>query len=142
MRLWSIHPKYLDKKGLVALWRESLLAKKVLEGKTKGYKRHPQLIRFKTSKKPIAAINTYIRFILEESVKRGYNFKKSKLGKKFTKQKIPITKGQIEHEFKYLKKKLKSRSPSELRELRGIKHIKPHPLFYIKKGNIENWEKI
>ncbi|WP_368086417.1 pyrimidine dimer DNA glycosylase/endonuclease V [Nitrosomonas sp. Nm34] len=26
MRLWSIHPKYLDAKGLLALWREGLQA--------------------------------------------------------------------------------------------------------------------
>ena len=43
MRLWSLHPKYLDKLGLLGLWRESLLAQKVLLGKTKGYKNHPQL---------------------------------------------------------------------------------------------------
>ena len=41
MKLWSIHPKYLDAKGLVALWREALLAQKVLDGKTEGYKNHP-----------------------------------------------------------------------------------------------------
>jgi hypothetical protein len=33
MRIWSLHPKYLDSKGLVALWRESLLAKNVLRDK-------------------------------------------------------------------------------------------------------------
>jgi hypothetical protein len=49
MRIWSLHPKYLDAKGLVALWRESLLAKQALESKTKGYKNHPQLNRFKNS---------------------------------------------------------------------------------------------
>nr|WP_243687290.1 pyrimidine dimer DNA glycosylase/endonuclease V [Methanobacterium formicicum] len=51
MRLWSLHPKYLDVKGLVALWREGLLARAVLKGKTKGYTNHPQLIRFKNQKK-------------------------------------------------------------------------------------------
>jgi len=30
MRLWTIHPKYLDRQGLLALWREALLAQKVL----------------------------------------------------------------------------------------------------------------
>lgn len=35
MRLWTLHPKYLDTKGLVALWREALLAQKVLQGKQK-----------------------------------------------------------------------------------------------------------
>ena len=43
MRLWSIHPRYLDSMGLVALWREALLAQAVLRGETKGYKFHPQL---------------------------------------------------------------------------------------------------
>jgi len=43
MRIWSLHPKYLDSKGMVALWREALLAKQVLLNKTKGYKNHPQL---------------------------------------------------------------------------------------------------
>ncbi|GIW62281.1 MAG: hypothetical protein KatS3mg090_0107 [Patescibacteria group bacterium] len=78
MRLWTIHPKYLDSKGLVALWREGLLAKKVLEGKTKGYKNHPQLNRFKTHKKPLEAINSYLFNIYKEAKKRGYNFDKKK----------------------------------------------------------------
>jgi hypothetical protein len=36
MRLWTLHPKYLDARGLVALWREALLAQKVLRGATRG----------------------------------------------------------------------------------------------------------
>jgi len=47
LRLWSIHPKYLDYKGLVAVWREGLLAKRVLMGETKEYRDHPQLLRLK-----------------------------------------------------------------------------------------------
>ncbi len=46
MRLWLIPPKYLDCKGLVALWREGFLAKKVLSNQTRGYKNYPQLLRF------------------------------------------------------------------------------------------------
>ena len=60
MRLWSIHPKYLDSKGLVAVWREGLLARSVLDGKTKGYKNHPQLIRFKNQKEPLLFLDTYL----------------------------------------------------------------------------------
>jgi hypothetical protein len=33
MRLWSLHPEYLDANGLVALWREALLAQAFLQGK-------------------------------------------------------------------------------------------------------------
>ena len=37
MRLWSLHPGYLDARGLVALWHEGLLTQKVLGGTTRGY---------------------------------------------------------------------------------------------------------
>jgi hypothetical protein len=32
MRLWTLHPQYLDPRGLVALWRVALLAQQVLLG--------------------------------------------------------------------------------------------------------------
>jgi hypothetical protein len=79
MRLWSIHPQYLDSKGLIALWREGLLAKKVLEGKTKEYKNHPQLERFKNFKNPILAINSYLFYVLKETKLRNYKFNEKKL---------------------------------------------------------------
>jgi hypothetical protein len=60
MRLWSVHPSLLDPKGLVALWREGLLAQKVLQGRTTGYRSHPQLHRFRQSGEPLAAIATYL----------------------------------------------------------------------------------
>ena len=103
MRLWSLHPKYLDSKGLVALWREALLARAVLQGETEGYKNHPQLIRFKNHENPLAAINTYILNIYIESVKRFYNFNRNKIGSKFTELEINVTHKQIIYEFKHLK---------------------------------------
>jgi hypothetical protein len=142
MRIWSIHPKYLDKKGLVALWREGLLAKAVLEGKTKGYKNHPQLERFKKSKDPVPLINVYLCFVLKEALKRGCNFDKSKMCESFTKEKIPVKKGQLSYEFEHLKKKLKSRSPKKARELEKVEKIRTHPVFYSTKGNVEPWERL
>lgn len=79
MRLWSIHPKYLDSKGLVALWREDLFAQAVLFGHTKGYKKHPQLIRFKNTSDQSAAIASYLRSVVEEADNRGYSFDRSKI---------------------------------------------------------------
>jgi len=79
MRIWSLHPKYLDAKGLVALWRETILAQKVLEGKTKGYKNHPQLNRFKNTDNPVGAIAVYLKYVAEEADKRGYNFDSNKI---------------------------------------------------------------
>lgn len=142
MRLWSIHPKYLDVKGLTGLWREALQAKKVLEGKTKAYKNHPQLIRFKLQKDPIRFINQYLRYIYDESCRRGYCFDKTKIGKHKTNKKININKGQIEYEFKHLKKKLKTRDNIRYKGLLEVKKIQANPLFIIKKGPIEKWERV
>jgi len=141
MRLWSIHPKYLDSKGLVALWRESLLAKKVLQGKTKGYKNHPQLERFNLCKNPAKMINSYLLHVFEESCKRGYCFDKRKIGNAFSKRKIKISSGQIAYEFNHLKKKLKLRCNEKYKELLKVKNPKQNPIFIIKKGDIEKWEK-
>ncbi len=142
MRLWSIHPKYLDSKGLVALWREGLLAKSVLEGKTEGYKYHPQLERFKETRNPMFSISTYLLAVWEESSRRCYNFDKSKLDSEISKEKIPITKGQLEYEFKYLMRKLESRSPDKYNKLKKINEIDPHPIFRAVEGGIESWEKV
>ena len=140
MRLWSIHPKYLDCKGLVALWRESLLAKKVLLDKTKAFKNHPQLERFKKHPNTIVAINSYLYHVYEQGLKCGYDFKKISSTKPISR--IKVTKGQISFEFNHLKEKLKTRGPEKYREFLKVKQIEPHPLFKIVKGEIENWEKV
>ena len=132
MRLWLIHPKYLDSIGLVALWRESLLAKKVLEGKTKGYKKHPELNKFK-GKNQIKLINSFLLEIFKESEKRGYSFNKNKIGNELTKQKKMIPKKEIEFEFQHLKNKLKKRNLKKLIELAKIKKIELNPIFIQKK---------
>lgn len=147
MRLWSIHPKYLDTKGLLAVWREGLLAKKVLLGKTKGYKNHPQLIRFKQETDPLKKINLYLLEIFKEAKRRGYDFSEKKIKqlninyKILKTDKILITKGQLKYEFNHLLKKLKRRDFSKYKEIKNIKKIKPHPLFIVKNGPIAAWEK-
>jgi len=139
MRIWSIHPKYLDAKGLVALWREPLLAKHVLENRTKGYKNHPQLNRFKARDHPLHAINYYLSVVYEEAGRRGYQFGKNKIEWNFDPCKISITKGQIDYEVQHLKNKLQ-RDPDKLKEITTIKNFQPHPLFKMVKGDIEDWE--
>lgn len=142
MRLWSIHPQYLDVKGLVALWREALLAKKVLEGKTKGYSKHPQLERFKRHPSPGLAINTYLLSIWEEANRRGYNFSKSKINEnEQTAEKIAVTQGQIAYEKTHLEKKLAIRDQVKYGLLSQIESVKEHPLFTIIPGSKETWEK-
>jgi hypothetical protein len=140
MRLWSIHPSYLDVKGLVALWREGLLAQKVLLGETAGYKNHPQLIRFKKIDNSLGAIASYLRHVEKEAERRGYNFDRRKIINKSIKTKILVNNGQVEYEFKHLLKKLKQREPDLYKKLHSVKIVKLHPLFKRKKGGIEEWE--
>ncbi|MBN1899352.1 MAG: hypothetical protein JW827_11290 [Spirochaetes bacterium] len=141
MRLWSIHPKYLDTRGLVAAWREGLLAFKVLKGHTRAYQNHPQLERFKRTNDPLLYLNTYLIVIYQESVERGYHFNKNKLGEQLTNKKINIKKGQILFEFRHLMKKVFKRDPTRYRHLKNIKKIQPHPLFQVIPGKKESWEK-
>jgi len=118
-----------------------LLAKNVLENKTKGYKNHPQLIRFKNQKNPVEAVNRYLEIIFQESVNRNYEFDKTKFSKPVVRIKIKTTKGQLEFEFKHLLKKLKIRDKKRYSELRNLKKIHAHPMFKIIEGGLESWEK-
>jgi Pyrimidine dimer DNA glycosylase len=140
LRLWSIHPKYLDTKGLVACWRESLLAKGVLSNKTKGYKFHPQLYRFRSHPNPLGAINQYLIELYKESLNRGYSFDKRKIGRARTNLKINVTAGQIDYEKLHLKRKLWKRDRKKFNQLKEINVLELHPLFKIIPGEVEFWE--
>jgi len=140
MRIWSLHPRYLDTKGLVALWRETLLAKHVLEGKTKGYTNHPQLTRFKQSENHFLCINLYLEEVYGEALRRGYHFSRDKFTVLGQPVSIPVTQGQLDYETQHLLKKLKTRDPVRYTRLSKETAFDPHPLFCIIPGEIESWE--
>lgn len=140
MRIWSLHPKYLDAKGLVALWRESLLAKHVLEGKTKGYKHHPQLERFKNSVNPVDTIDQYLSAIYQEALSRNYQFDSEKINWSFTECKLTVTIGQIDYEVSHLVSKLKGRDPLLYKQFVNQRDFETHPLFEVIEGEVESWE--
>jgi hypothetical protein len=140
MRLWTIHPRYLDVKGLVALWREALLAQKVLEGKTKGYRSHPQLKRFRTSADPQAAIASYLLSVHAEARARGYRFSLEKINPARFQGSINSTRGQLLYEWNHLKPKLRQRDAEKYRELEHVEQPEAHPLFNIIEGDVEDWE--
>ncbi len=142
MRLWSLHPKYLDSKGLVALWRESLLAKAVLEGKTSGYRNHPQLQRFIACPKPVDSINTYLSNVLAEASARGYRFDASKIDRDAKVSPMPVTSGQVEYEYRHLLAKLEKRDPQRYMQVVNIDHPEVNPVFRLIDGEIEAWERI
>lgn len=144
MRLWSLHPKYLDAKGLVALWREGLLAQKVLMGKTKGYKHHPQLTRFRVCENPVETIRAYLSSVATEADLRGYRFDRRKIkggAPSSKKGSIPVTRGQLQYEFKHLLQKLRTRDKTKHKALLETKRIQPHPLFKSVAGKVAAWEK-
>lgn len=142
MRLWSIHPSYLDSKGLVAVWREGLLALHVLRGQTKGYTNHPQLIRFRNHSQPVAAISIYLHAIADEAESRQYSFKREKLEPFSTIEPMTVTLGQVEYETEHLRKKLFVRDKARFLEHESLTEFATHPLFKIVPGEIEAWEKI
>lgn len=141
MRLWTLHPQYLDARGLVALWREGLLALKVLAGKTRGYRHHPQLLRFRACPDPLAAITIYLRYVYAEAARRGYRFDAAKLPDLQATLVINETSGQLLYEWEHLKHKLRARSPGVYQEIQDIPIPQPHPLFSIIDGDVQAWEK-
>ena len=139
MRLWSLHPSALDRMGLLALWREGLLAQKVLLGQTKGYRFHPQLERFRASKNPSETIGTYLWSVVDEARSRGYNFDASKITTKRVLVSIPVTRGQLDFERQHLMKKLRIRDQVKFRILRATT-AQPHPMLRVVAGGLEPWE--
>ncbi|MEM2881950.1 MAG: pyrimidine dimer DNA glycosylase/endonuclease V [Candidatus Bathyarchaeia archaeon] len=143
MRLWSIHPKYLDAKGLISLWREGLLAKKILEGRARGYANHPQLIRFRTHEKPIILINAYLYQVFLEAKRRKYKFNPYKIEPIKLTERMTVTRGQLGFELSHLLKKLEKRDKKKFKELKNLTicDIEPNPIFKVINGGVEAWER-
>ena len=141
MRLWSLDPCYLDTKGLVALWREGLLARAVLRGATAGYRMHPQLNRFRNHAAPLSAINGYLRVVADEAQSRGFIFDRSKLGPVRDRSRLNLSVGQLSFEVAHLVTKLRVRDPAALERLIQAPDVRAHPLFKIVPGPIADWER-
>jgi hypothetical protein len=141
MRLWTVHPKYLDRLGLVALWREALLARAVLRGQTRGYRHHPQLTRFRSQPYPVSALNRYLEEVYEEALRRGYRFDRAKLARTRSGPPIAVSSGQLAFEWAHLQGKLRVRQPMQFEELSTVLRPDPHPMFAIVPGPIAAWER-
>ena len=143
MRLWTLHPRHLDAVGLVALWREALLAQAVLLGRTRGYTRHPQLQRFRTADDPAACITSYLRGVADEASSRGYAFDATRIVMPVRPiEPIAETDGQLLYEWEHLGHKLQRRSPEWYREQIAGAQPTPHPLFRIVAGAVRDWERV
>jgi hypothetical protein len=143
MRIWSLHPKYLDRMGLLACWREALLAQKVLQGGTRGYRNHPQITRFQRSPDPALAIAAYLDGIAGEAEQRGYSFNRGKIASSpHAVLQLSVTRGQVLYEWEHLKAKLIQRDPQRLLTFSTLEIPDVHPLFQLVDGGVEPWEKV
>lgn len=141
MRIWSLHPKYLDSRGLVALWREGLLAQAVLRGMTHGYRNHPQLIRFRDRPSPVGCIARYLQVVLDEAVTRGFHFSADKIDRSRAPCQLAVTRGQLAFEWTHLMRKLQLRDPGLREKLEEVGRPQAHPLFRVIRGPVAEWEK-
>lgn len=141
MRLWSLHPRYLDPQGLVALWREGLLARHVLHGLTQGYRNHPQLNRFKAHATPQLAIDAYLWAVQQQATERGYKFDAKKLGPLVDVAPLPVSTGQLAYEWEHLLRKLETRTPTLWEQWQHTATPEHHPLMQLAEGPIADWER-
>lgn len=140
MRLWTLHPKYLDRQGLLALWREGLLARAVLREQTRGYRHHPQLQRFRAHAAPALAIDAYLAAVHDEASRRRYTFDRSKINPAPTVAGIVASTGQLGYEWEHLLRKLSVRTPALFDQWRGEAPA-CHPLFLLQPGPVATWER-
>lgn len=141
MRLWSIHPSYLDRQGLTACWREALLAQAVLAGRTKGYTHHPQLERFRDCPDPLAAVGAFLLGVQEEATLRGYRFDASRIDRPVATVQIEVNAGQVAYEREHLLAKLRVRSPECVGALEKENPPRVHPMFLVVSGGVASWER-
>lgn len=141
MRLWSLHPRYLDPAGLVAVWREGLLARAVLRGATTGYRHHPQLERFRATGRPVACLDAYLAAVYDEADRRGYRFDRGKIGSRRFRGRLAVTEGQVAFEWAHLRAKVRRRRPAHARALAGVGTPRAHPLFRVVPGAMAPWER-
>ena len=167
MRLWSLHPRHLDRQGLTGCWRETLLAQAVLAGRTRGYRSHPQLERFRAQADPLDSIVEYLEVLAEEAATRGYRFDRSRIDRRPARSvkdgaasgeaahgasagavvsrvevpRIPVTSGQLDLEWRHLLHKLEERSPERWERANSLAGPTAHPLFEVVPGPVESWER-
>jgi hypothetical protein len=142
VRIWSVHPRHLDRQALVACWRETLLAQKVLCGETRGYTRHPHLERFQAQQDPVASVGAYLEGVALEADARGYRFDRTRIRKPG--ERVPgidVTDGQLALEWNHLRAKLATRSPDVLARWQDIATPGAHPLFRVISGPVASWER-
>ena len=145
MRIWSLHPQYLDQKGLGGQWEEGIIAQNTLFFQEGKYLNYPVLHRVKAHQEPVAWIGMYLNEILKEAnVNRGYNYNDQLIKQLKPTLPMPVTRGQLYYEWTLLQGRLQKRDPVKMSLNDGvdINNIKANPMFYVIDGDIEDWERV
>lgn len=141
MRLWSVSPAQLDRAALVAGWREGLLAQKVLRGLTKGYRSHPQLVRFRELDDPVLGVATWLHGLADAADERGYRFDRTRVVVAADATlRLPLTRGQLELEWRHLRAKVRERDEAWWPRIAEAEPS-PHPMFDLIEGPVATWER-
>ena len=149
MRIWTLHPRFLDRQGLLGQWREALQAKNALldPHHSSNVCHERQLRRFKAAKiQALSCMGVYLHAVADEMILRGYKPNVSLIPYYVgTPSLIPVTQGQVNFEIAHLMAKLTERDPSRLLPLSKIRVLMSNqlnPIFKEVGGDIESWEKI
>lgn len=130
MSLWSVHPRYLDNKGLISAWNRGLQLQKQLSTEPARNTGNSQLIMFSRQEKPLHAIGSYLSFIASEGCRRGYKFTHEKiLYPNFDEELLPIDSEQLRSENQMLQNRLKTRDKNRYQQLSSQSWPETHPLF-------------
>lgn len=117
------------------------MAQAVLAGRTRGYTRHPQLERFRTTEAPLETIGRYLSALADEADARGYRFDRSRIDSAGeANAQLTVASGQLDFEWAHLGAKLAARSLADARRWEGSTP-RPHPLFTVVAGPTEAWER-
>lgn len=136
MRLWTLHPKYLDSEGLMAVWRDALRARRLLKEETDGDSDHPQLTRFRETDHPADAIECYLQTVFEEARERDVSFDASKLHTPVRNVRIEETEDRLLYEWHRLLDKLRERQPPLFRKIKDLERPDAHPMFTIIEDDV------
>ena len=117
-----------------------MLAKHVLEGRTKGYTQHPQLNRFKAADNSLPLIHYYLEEVYKEAMHRNYRFDPSKFEVIEKPSGLTVTVGQLNYEMQHLLNKLQLRDKERYEQIKQLIVVEPHPVFNIIPGDVEDWE--
>lgn len=154
MRLWTIHPKYLDGKRLTSQWKEGIqmmhIWKEIGENpepaKRLGYVSHPQVRRLSNllvadSGLISLLLHQHLTAVHEESVQRSYSFNKKLIDDLApdckNAPKVYVTMGQVAYEFALMATKNNEWS----QKVAIDPYMLCNPIFQVVSGSIESWEK-